>query len=89
LPIVPVKTHTDKISRISKMSVYFETGRVFINPKLVYLADELLEFPRGESDDLADSLSFAIEVAQKEKPRDWNKVLQLVETRGGIHVVKV
>lgn len=80
LPIKPVKTSIDKISRISKISVYFETNRVFFNPQLVDVIDELLEFPRGEYDDCCDALAFAIEVALQNKPRDWESMLNVLKT---------
>ena len=89
LPIIPIKTSTDKISRVSKISVYFETGRIFFNPKMVYLVDELLEFPRGQYDDSTDALSFSIEVAQQSKPRNWENVVKLVDTKQNIKIVKV
>ena len=87
LPIIPIKSSivNDKMSRIQRLSVLFETGRIFISPdeKFAPLIDELLSFPRGATDDSMDSLSFAVIASQEfedEGPKiDWEAVSQMTK----------
>jgi len=67
LPVIPIKSSmvSDRMSRVMRLSVLFETGRIFINPRLVTLTDELISFPRGSNDDTIDSLSFAIQSTEE------------------------
>jgi len=86
LPIIPIKTSivNDRMSRVQRLSVLFETGRILLNPNLTDWADELLSFPRGSHDDTIDSLSFAIQCAQyKEEERriDWSKIPSLISLK--------
>lgn len=59
LPVKGVKPPTDKTKemRILAMVPRFEFGRVMLTRGLVDLELELLKFPRGSHDDLADSLA--------------------------------
>ena len=65
-PIIPVKSSSvnDKLGRVQVLSQLFETGRMFLNPKLVKWIDELASYPRGAHEDTIDSLSFAIQVSR-------------------------
>jgi len=83
LPIIPMKSSwvNDKWSRAQRLSVLFETGRIYLNPDLYTLIDELIEFPRGAHDDTIDSLSFAIQASQNKKEVDWDKVLRVVSSK--------
>jgi predicted phage terminase large subunit-like protein len=86
LPIIPIKSSivNDRMSRVQRLSVLFETGRILINPKLSEWADELISFPRGANDDTIDSLSFAIQSSQLEEEErgiDWSIVPSLIKTK--------
>jgi len=85
LPIVEIKSSivNDRMSRVMRLSVLFETGRIFINPRLVEWSDELISFPRGSHDDTIDSLSFAIQVSQEmdEGKIDWEIIPDLITAR--------
>ncbi len=84
LPIVPIKSSivNDRMSRVQRLSVLFETQRIYLNPKLVEWADEMIYFPRGAHDDTIDSLSFAVQASQHEsdidKPVDWGAVKDMI-----------
>jgi len=85
LPIVPIKSSSinDKMMRVQRLSVLFETGRILLNPVLTSWIDELIMFPRGMYDDTIDSLSFAIQSSQLEdedKKIDWMAVKDLLKS---------
>ena len=82
--IVPIKPSivNDRQSRVDRLSVLFETGRIFLNPSLTKWADELGMFPRGAHDDCIDSLSYAIQAYQEllDPVTDWNAVAEMIHT---------
>lgn len=84
LPIIPIKSSfvNDKMIRVQKLSVYFETGRILMNPNLIEWADELIIFPRGMYDDAVDSLSFSIQASlfedDSDKQIDWSQVKGMI-----------
>lgn len=82
LPILQVKSSwvNDKWSRMHKLSVKFETGRVFFNPNWVDLRDELIGFPKGH-DDCIDSFSFAIQASEEDAPIDWDAYESVISTK--------
>jgi phage terminase large subunit-like protein len=87
LPIYQIKSSwiNDKWSRCQNLSVKFETGRIYLNPKFVRLKDELLEFPRARHEDNLDSLSFAIQAWEHgKKSTDWNKMAEVMNSRRNI-----
>ena len=68
LPIKEQKTSRDKVTRSNKLSGMFENGKVFLQRgKQGAITDTLLQFPKGEHDDLFDALDFAVEGAAKEE----------------------
>ena len=85
LPIIPIKSSivNDKMSRVQRLSVLFETNRIFLKPDLVTYADELTMFPRGAHDDTIDSLSYALQAAKFEEDKhiNWNVVQKHVYKR--------
>jgi len=84
LPIIEIKSSivNDRMSRVMRLSVLFETGRILLNPSLLQWTDELISFPRGSHDDTIDSLSFAVQVSQEmdEGRIDWERVPDLITT---------
>jgi predicted phage terminase large subunit-like protein len=56
----PIYTSLDKLTRLTKMAARFENGDVYIGKDMPELIEELLMFPSGEHDDVADGLDFAI-----------------------------
>jgi len=91
LPIVPIKSSraNDRETRTDRLSVLFETGRVYLNPSLNHLVDELKMYPRGKHDDCIDSLSFAIEVSQEGKLIDWGRVADVMVARKTYKLKKI
>lgn len=86
IPIIPIKSSRidDKDTRIERLAVLFETGRVILNSNLTPLIDELKLYPRSKHDDCLDSLCFAIEVATPDKdPLNWDKVPELIKVNRG------
>ena len=89
LPIIPIKSSivNDKMSRIQRLSVLFETGRIFISPdeKFAPLIDELLSYPRGAHNDYWDALSFSVIASQEfedEGPKlNWEEISQMCSSR--------
>lgn len=77
-PIIEITPHRDKITRLSAVTTFFETGRVFF-PKTGTHAEEILHefqmFPNGRHDDIVDSCSqFLNFVRNREdifKKDDW------------------
>ncbi len=68
IPIKDIKTHKDKVTRSAKLSGIAESGKLFFQRgKQGTLTDTLLQFPKGEHDDLFDALDFAVEAAAKEE----------------------
>jgi len=92
LPITPIKSSIDKMSRVEQMSVLFETGRVYIPSRgFEVLIDELLTFPRGKYDDTVDALSFAILASRQSSTYNWREALQIISLNRSLSrkVVKV
>lgn len=83
LPFEQLKSSwiNDKWSRTQKLSVLLETNRLTINPNLDFLAEELINFPRGKHDDALDSVSFAIQTSEKERNIDWKRVTDVVSAK--------
>lgn len=89
LPIIPIKSSivNDRMSRIQRLSVLFETGRIFMNSEneaVRILSDEAKIFPHGSNDDLLDGLSFAIQASQymeEDKHIDWNLIPDMIITK--------
>jgi len=83
LPIMPIKSSwvNDRGTRTDRLSIIFETGRIYLNPNLTHLIDELRSYPRGRHDDCIDSLSFAIESSQKGNVIDWSRVSDVMVAR--------
>jgi predicted phage terminase large subunit-like protein len=62
-PVIPVKVDSDKETRASATTGYYEAGKVFFPSDASWLADledELASFPGGLHDDCVDSLSQAL-----------------------------
>jgi len=84
LPIVPVKPSivNDRMSRVQRLSVFFEQDRIYMDSAYEYYADELTMFPRGAHDDSIDSLCFALEAANfGAEKMDWSRVPNLITAR--------
>ena len=85
LPIIPIKSSivNDRTSRVMRLSVFFEQGRVYINSKLDVWSDELISYPRGAHDDTIDSLSYAIQSSTEldEATVDWDLVADVITAR--------
>jgi len=86
LPIIPIKPSivNDRMSRIQRLSVLFETNRLFLRPDFVIYADELSMFPRGAHDDTIDSLTFAIQASNVQNDEiniDWERIPNLITTK--------
>jgi predicted phage terminase large subunit-like protein len=52
-------TNMKKEARIQALAPRFELGKIFLRSSMTELEDELLQFPKGEHDDIADALAYA------------------------------
>ena len=62
-PVIPIKVDTDKTTRASAVTPFFEAGKVLFpadTPWLTDLEDELAGFPGAVHDDIVDSVSQAL-----------------------------
>lgn len=62
-PLMPVKVDSDKISRTSAVTAFFEAGKVFFPETAAWLTDledELAGFPGALHDDIVDSVTQAL-----------------------------
>lgn len=76
LPVTGIKPPTDKTKemRVLAMVPQFEWGRIYLNKGLNDLELELLMFPRGAHDDLADSLAYISSIAfSPQAEKLWEK----------------
>jgi phage terminase large subunit-like protein len=80
LPIIPIKSSTinNKDTRVDRLSILFETNRMYLNPNLLNLIDELSLYPRSKNDDCLDALSFAIEASQNSNIINWKDVPNVI-----------
>ena len=83
LPIYPIKSSrvNDRGMRTDRLSLLFETGRVYLNPKLTHLIDELRLYPRARHDDCLDSLCFSLEASQSSGFINWDRVPENIKTK--------
>lgn len=78
LPIFPIQTTKDKLTRARKVSALFESGRVNVKKTQIELIDEILNFPKESvADDVLDALMSAIEIANIRASFDWSKAATL------------
>ena len=83
LPIVPMKSSwvNDRHTRVQRLSVLFETGRITLSKRHHILIDELLSFPRGQHDDCLDALCFAYQAHRGQKSTNWQKLASIIKSR--------
>lgn len=60
LPVVPINTVKDKVTRMLGLSPYFEQRRMFIREEMAEFQREYLHFPKGEHDDILDALDLSM-----------------------------
>ncbi|MBI4369728.1 MAG: phage terminase large subunit [Elusimicrobia bacterium] len=78
LPLRPVNTQGDKHARLRGLAPLFESGAIRLPRREVgawveQIEEELLQFPRAQSDDMLDALWIALQAveAQRTEPRIW------------------
>ena len=69
IPIKPIKTSKDKVTRAIKLGARFEAEQVFFRQNQDYLMNHLLLFPKGTHDDLFDALDLAVSTGFKRTKR--------------------
>lgn len=73
LPLIGVRPHLDKVTRLAAVSALVESGRVWLPRRAAWLADfesELYSFPAGKHDDQVDAFSQYLNwVREKSRPR--------------------
>lgn len=72
LPLVSMKTSTDKISRLNVFGAMFENQKVFFFSHLKDLdimVNEFLEFPGAKHDDIPDAVCMAWEISKENKAK--------------------
>jgi predicted phage terminase large subunit-like protein len=81
LQVQEIRADTDKVRKIKGLQPKYEMGLVYHNtdePNTSILEQELLRFPRGSTDDVADALASIIQMitaparATHEKYKKWN-----------------
>jgi len=60
LPVKGVGKQHNKIYYVNMVLPFFESGQVLVNQRLTEAVDELLLFPRGEHDDIVDTITQGI-----------------------------
>jgi phage terminase large subunit-like protein len=66
LPINRIDEHTPKEARLTKMSLYFENGKIYLHNTMLGLKEEMMTYDpddTSKSPDQLDALYFAIETA--------------------------
>lgn len=83
LPLKQIKSSRagDIDTRMDRLSILFETGRIYLNPVYKHLMDELKMYPRGRWDDCLASLAFALECSGDKGTIDWKKVPGTILTK--------
>lgn len=78
IPVVPIRTVIDKITKLTQFSSFFENQQIFLFERMNFveeLIEELLVFPDGaHHDDLPDCLCIAHTISQKYK---GNKIINI------------
>ena len=59
--INPVKTYTDKELHLKSLVPKFKQGYLKLHRRMKHLKSEMFTFPRGKTDDILDSLFFAVD----------------------------
>ena len=65
LPIISLRTSTDKVTRATRRSALFEQGKVYLRENMQEFEEMLLLFPEVEHDDLFDAWEFAVTASDK------------------------
>jgi len=76
LNIKEIKPDTDKERRIRRIIPRYKSGTIFHQTKHTNLEEELLRFPKGQHDDIADCVAMQIEMNfpyQKKEPKELVK----------------
>lgn len=60
IPVVPIRTKRDKVSRMIAITPHFQNGKVKIKDDMDLLITEWVQFPKSEHDDILDALDFAL-----------------------------
>lgn len=75
--VVPLKNqgNTKKTIKIRGLQPVMATGRLYIDPKMTLLRNEMSEFPLGKHDDCIDALAMQLEMwPQRLSPEHWAKL---------------
>ncbi len=71
--VFPLKhRHTQKETRIRGLIPRWESNSIFLIGSNLELLDEMRTFPNGANDDVLDSLSYQLQIAQRPYPLDNN-----------------
>ena len=79
IPLKPVTNVVPKDSRITKLIVYIEQGKIKLSRRLTELNRQLEQYPYGAHDDAIDALSMIIDVAENFSRVDPKQVKSLVD----------
>ena len=75
LPIVGIKTQSNKLLRLESACTVFVNGKVYCRPEHEALMEQIIAFPRGSYDDMFDAFDIALFLA-----RTANKKIKLLHT---------
>lgn len=71
--IMPVNPRTKKEDRIEMLEPLFEDGTIRIKKSQRLLMEQLLQFPRGDHDDVIDCLASVVDIAGKQRKKTYYK----------------
>lgn len=80
LPVIPIKTHSNKEIRLAALSPYLSDGTLLANSNDKVLIEELTTFPMGAHDDILDAVEMAFRHLLKSN-FDWDAYKKAVRSR--------
>ena len=80
LPVIPIKTHSNKEIRLTALSPYLADETLLVNNNDKLLLEELNTFPLGAHDDIIDAIEMAFRHLLKSS-FDWNAYKKATKQR--------
>lgn len=75
IPVIKLKTSTDKVTRALRITPYFENGKIKIMRDIPFknlLEEQMLQFPNGKHDDIVDVVSYMVDMFSSGKITSGN-----------------
>ena len=84
IPLKPITNNTPKDSRIMRLMVLIEQGKVKLSRRLIEFNRQLEQYPNGAHDDAIDALSMLIDIAENFSRLDVEKAKKMIEAVNGL-----